>query len=165
MLTKPPVPYDFYVSVPISCLDLRFAGLAFNQEKALIGAFSMIVKLRRLIFCISTDDRYLQGGHSNSINTRRLPPPVAGPGPGYADSPPPHPDRRQLGPGHFSPPPPELPKHLSRGPSREHIPEQMKNKIEVCHIYHFYNISRNRLSESEYPFNSHGDIEEDSFMY
>ena len=123
---------------------------AFNEEKTLVGAFSMIVKHRRLIFCISTDDRYLQGGHSNSINTRRLPPPVAGPGPGYADSPPPHPDRRQLGPGHFSPPPPELPKHLSRGPSREHIPEQMKNKIEVCHIYHFYNISRNRLSESEY---------------
>ena len=30
-----------------------------------------------------------------------------------------------------------MPKHLSRGPSREHIPEQMKNKIEVisfpCH--------------------------------
>ena len=28
----------------------------------------------------------------------------------------------------------ELPKHLSRGPSREHIPEQMKNKIEVILI-------------------------------
>ena len=114
----------------------------------------------------ATDDLHLQGGHSNSINTRRLPPPVAGPGPGYADSPPPpHRADRQLGPGHFSPPPPELPKHLSRGPSREHIPEQMKNKIEVRHIYHFYNISRNRLSESEYPFNSHGDIEEDPTYY
>ena len=62
----------------------------------------------------------MQGaGHSN---TRRLPPPTGG----YAESP-----ERRMGPGHFSPPPPELPKHLSRGPSREHIPEQMKNKIEV----------------------------------
>ena len=63
----------------------------------------------------------MQGGHSN---TRRLPPPTSG----YGDSP----ERRMgPGPGHYSPPPPELPKHLSRGPSREHIPEQMKNKIEV----------------------------------
>ena len=62
----------------------------------------------------------MQGaGHSN---TRRLPPPTGG----YAESP-----ERRMGPGHYSPPPPELPKHLSRGPSREHIPEQMKNKIEV----------------------------------
>ena len=48
-------------------------------------------------------------------------------------------------PGQFSPPPPELPKHLSRGPSREHIPEQMKNKIEVCIVLllliDFYNIT------------------------
>lgn len=58
-------------------------------------------------------------------STRRLPPPTTG-----YDSP----ERRMPAPpipGHFSPPPPELPKHLSRGPSREHIPEQMKNKIEV----------------------------------
>ena len=58
-------------------------------------------------------------GTSHST-TRRLPPPTSG-----YDSP-----ERRL-PGHFSPPPPELPKHLSRGPSREHLPEQMKNKIEV----------------------------------
>ena len=71
----------------------------------------------------------MQGaGHSN---TRRLPPPTGG----YAESP-----ERRMGPGHFSPPPPELPKHLSRGPSREHIPEQMKNKIEVQ--VEIYNVCR-----------------------
>ena len=58
-------------------------------------------------------------------STRRLPPPTAG-----YDSPTP----RAPGPplaasSHF--PPPELPKHLSRGTSREHLPDQMKNKIEV----------------------------------
>ena len=37
----------------------------------------------------------------------------------------------------------ELPKHLSRGPSREHLPEQMKNKIEV--------------SQSTKPLSSHKD--------
>lgn len=59
-------------------------------------------------------------------STRRLPPPTAG-----YDSPTP----RAPGPpsSHF-PPPPELPKHLSRGPSREHLPEQMKNKIEVMEL-------------------------------
>ena len=66
----------------------------------------------------------MQGGLSTN---RRLPPPTSG----YPDSP----ERRMGppgGPGHpYSPPPPELPKHLSRGPSREHIPEHMKNKIEV----------------------------------
>ena len=40
--------------------------------------------------------------------------------------------------GHFSPPPPELPKHLSRGPSREHLPDQMKNKIEVMYRYWYF---------------------------
>jgi len=70
----------------------------------------------------------MQGaGHSN---TRRLPPPTGG----YAESP-----ERRMGPGHFSPPPPELPKHLSRGPSREHIPEQMKNKIEVMELSDLHN--------------------------
>jgi hypothetical protein len=61
---------------------------------------------------------------SQGQSTRRLPPPTAG-----YDSPTP----RAPGPpsSHFPPPPPELPKHLSRGPSREHLPEQMKNKIEV----------------------------------
>jgi len=73
----------------------------------------------------------MQGGHSN---TRRLPPPTSG----YGDSP----ERRMgpgPGPGHYSPPPPELPKHLSRGPSREHIPEQMKNKIEVMELSDLHN--------------------------
>merc|ERR1712012_370343 len=70
----------------------------------------------------------MQGaGHSN---TRRLPPPTGG----YAESP-----ERRMGPGHYSPPPPELPKHLSRGPSREHIPEQMKNKIEVMELSDLHN--------------------------
>ena len=41
MLTKPPVPYDFCVGNPISTL----VG-AFNQEKALVGAFSVIRNLR-----------------------------------------------------------------------------------------------------------------------
>ena len=63
----------------------------------------------------------MQGGQPSSQVTRRLPPPTSG----YGESP----ERGR--PGHFSPPPPDLPKHLSRGPSREHIPEQMKNKIEV----------------------------------
>lgn len=62
-------------------------------------------------------------------STRRLPPPTTA---GY-DSPPPRMGAPPL-PSHFSPPPPELPKHLSRGPSREHIPEQMKNKIEVMEL-------------------------------
>ena len=38
MLTNPPVPYDFCVVEPISHLVA-----AFNQEKALVGAFSVIV--------------------------------------------------------------------------------------------------------------------------
>lgn len=66
-------------------------------------------------------------------STRRLPPPTSG-----YDSP----ERRMPAPpipGHFSPPPPELPKHLSRGPSREHIPEQMKNKIEVMELSDMHN--------------------------
>jgi len=58
-------------------------------------------------------------------STRRLPPPTAG-----YDSPTP---RAPPLPSQFSPPPTELPKHLSRGPSREHIP-QMKNKIEVYEL-------------------------------
>ena len=62
-------------------------------------------------------------------STRRLPPPTAG-----YDSPPPRMGAPPPLPAHFSPPPPELPKHLSRGPSREHIPEQMKNKIEVREV-------------------------------
>ena len=60
MLTNLPVPYDLCVRVPISCLLTMFRRLfslvvnivlnvkalvgAFNQEKALVGAFSVIVK-------------------------------------------------------------------------------------------------------------------------
>ena len=57
MLTNPPVPYDFCVGIPISCLltvgstpvqhsvlNMEAVVAAFNQEKALVGAFSMIVK-------------------------------------------------------------------------------------------------------------------------
>jgi len=68
---------------------------------------------------------------------RRLPPPNTG-----YDSPDrrgTQPDMRQPLSGHYSPPPPELPKHLSRGPSREHIPETMKNKIEVMELSDMHN--------------------------
>ena len=65
MLTNLPVPYDFCVGVPISrlltvgsmpvqhskCLNsvLNVKALegAFNQEKAVVGAFSVIVQLHR----------------------------------------------------------------------------------------------------------------------
>ena len=52
MLTTPPVPYDLCVGIPISRLlpwvsvCLALVG-AFNQEKALVGAFSVIVKSSR----------------------------------------------------------------------------------------------------------------------
>ena len=62
MLTKPPIPYDFCVGVLISRLltvgsmpvynsVLKVKALvgALNQEKALVGAFSVIVQLHRLI--------------------------------------------------------------------------------------------------------------------
>ena len=42
MITNPPVPYDFCVGDPISHLLTVVA--AFNQEKAPVGAFSVIVK-------------------------------------------------------------------------------------------------------------------------
>jgi len=67
---------------------------------------------------------------------RRLPPPTAGYDTPERRGPSSHSDMR---PPHFSPPPPELPKHLSRGPSREHIPEQMKNKIEVMELSDMHN--------------------------
>lgn len=72
----------------------------------------------------------MQGGQPSSQVTRRLPPPTSGYGPES-------PERGR--PGHFSPPPPDLPKHLSRGPSREHLPEQMKNKIEVMELSDLHN--------------------------
>merc|ERR1712088_1252687 len=86
----------------------------------------------------------MQGGHST---TRRLPPPTSG-----YDSP-----ERRL-PGHFSPPPPELPKHLSRGPSREHLPEQMKNKIEVMELSELHNPSC-KLHASQ-SFEDHSPVRE-----
>ena len=56
------VPYDFCVGVPIlrlltvgstpiqhSVLNVKALVGAFNQEKALVGAFSVIVQLHRLI--------------------------------------------------------------------------------------------------------------------
>ena len=57
MLTNPPFPYDFCVGFPISCLltvgstpvqhsvlNVKAVVAAFNQEKALVGAFSVIVQ-------------------------------------------------------------------------------------------------------------------------
>ena len=54
MLTNLPIPYDFCISVPISCLltvgsmsiflNVKTLVDAFNHEKALVGAFSVIVK-------------------------------------------------------------------------------------------------------------------------
>ena len=46
MLTNPPVPYDFCVCVPnVKCvLNVKALVGAFNQEKDLVGAFSVIVK-------------------------------------------------------------------------------------------------------------------------
>ena len=58
MLTKPPVPYDLCVADPISCWETvgstpvqQSVVGTFNQEKALVGAFSVIVRLHRLIVC------------------------------------------------------------------------------------------------------------------
>ena len=45
MITKPSVPYDFCIGF----LNVKAVVAAFNQEKALVGAFSVIVQLRRLI--------------------------------------------------------------------------------------------------------------------
>ena len=53
MPTNPPIPYDFSVSDPISHLltvgSMLVVVAAFNQEKALVGTFSVIVQLHRLI--------------------------------------------------------------------------------------------------------------------
>ena len=47
---------------------------AFNQEKALVGVFSMIVQLRRLIFCSTSPDlmlaRSTAGKHSASSSSK-----------------------------------------------------------------------------------------------
>ena len=57
MLTKLPIPYDFCVINPISCLlivgstpiwhsvlNVKVLQDAFNQKKALVGAFFVIMK-------------------------------------------------------------------------------------------------------------------------
>ena len=63
MLTNPPVPYDLCVMDPIphwetvgsmhvqhSVLNVKAVVAAFNQEKALVGAFSVITNLRMELF-------------------------------------------------------------------------------------------------------------------
>ena len=62
MLTKPPIPYDLCVADPISrwinaclyclnsVLNVKAVIGAFNQEKALVGAFSVITNLRMELF-------------------------------------------------------------------------------------------------------------------
>ena len=54
MLTNPPVPYDFCIGDPISrlngFLNVKTVVAAFNQEKALVGAFSVITNLRMELF-------------------------------------------------------------------------------------------------------------------
>ena len=49
MLTNPPIPYDLRQHSVLSVLNVKVVVAAFNQEKALVGAFSVIVKLHRLI--------------------------------------------------------------------------------------------------------------------
>ena len=51
MLTNLPVPYDLCVADPISIfLNVKTVVAAFNQEKALVGAFSVITNLRMELF-------------------------------------------------------------------------------------------------------------------
>ena len=55
MVTKPPVPYDLCIGVSaFSVLNVKALVGAFNQEKALVGAFSVIVQLYRLIVYSTT---------------------------------------------------------------------------------------------------------------
>ena len=44
MLTKPPVPYDLCVA------NVKAVVAAFNQQKTLVGAFSVITNLRMELF-------------------------------------------------------------------------------------------------------------------
>ena len=61
MLTNPPVPHDNFVAdpisrvetvglTPVSVLNVKAVVAAFNQEKALVGAFSVITNLRMELF-------------------------------------------------------------------------------------------------------------------
>ena len=50
MLTKPPVPYDLCVMTQFHVLNVKAVVAAFNQEKALVGAFSVITNLRMQLF-------------------------------------------------------------------------------------------------------------------
>ena len=45
LLTYPLVPYDLCVGKPFSCLLTIVVVAAFNQEKALVGAFYVITNL------------------------------------------------------------------------------------------------------------------------
>ena len=47
MLTKPPVPYDLCLN---SVLNVKAVVATFHQEKALVGAFSVITNLRMELF-------------------------------------------------------------------------------------------------------------------
>ena len=57
MLINPPITHDFCIGIPISHqltmgstpVKVKVVVAAFNQEKALVGAFSVIVQLHRLI--------------------------------------------------------------------------------------------------------------------
>ena len=64
MLTNPPIPYDFFIGDPIPCLltvgsmpnkhcvlNVNAVVAAFNQEKALVEAFSVITNLRMQFGC------------------------------------------------------------------------------------------------------------------
>ena len=69
MLTKPPVPYDFCVGDPISSLltwgstpvqhsilNVKALDSTFNQERALVDAFSVIVKTHGLFAALLSVD-------------------------------------------------------------------------------------------------------------
>ena len=56
------VPYLPWVNICLayylnSVLNVKAVVAAFNQEKALVGAFSVIVQLHRLIVCSTNQDR------------------------------------------------------------------------------------------------------------
>ena len=71
---QPAVPYDFCVGNPISCLlnigstpfehsvlHVKAVVAAFNQEKALVGGFSVILQLHRLIVYSTSQDSDVAG--------------------------------------------------------------------------------------------------------
>ena len=66
MLTNLPVSYDLCVGVPISCL-LTVGSTAFNQEKAIVGAFSMIMETNAM----DRSQLYLKYKNNLTISCRR----------------------------------------------------------------------------------------------